>query len=247
MRKFRVGDVVSGYGSSEGRVSYVREDGGALIAQTDSRSSVSGPASGFTLLRRPVRVGDVIVQTREPNALAIAVDKITPTMDYLDRPTVCFEGVSNGRMARDAWDYAPNTSWTHADGTPIDPPQAATQGAGTMMEAAPPYGHKACCWCDDCERWRASIPTPPPMPTVEQLARAIWRTDRRVIAFCASVDDAVAPPQPADADWAKVGEEVVRRHERALDIAWTRDEHGWATEAQQRAEQILDVLRGGGR
>lgn len=216
MTKFREGDVVKANDHArEYRVTRVFTDGTYVGESLDGNSMVSGDPGWFTLLRRPVRVGDRLRSAADPwSRYGAEVIATETTVEIASKVPGHLDG------------------WTHADGTPIDPPQAATQGAGTMVEAALPYGHKACCWCDDCERWRASIPTPPPMPTVEQLARALWNNDDRVLDFLMTVADHRRPDGHDSERW-----------QRAKQIAWERDEGGWRSEAETKAMLVLDDLR----
>jgi hypothetical protein len=96
---------------------------------------------------------------------------------------------------------------------------------------------------------RREIPMMPPapeLPTVAQLARALFETDPDVVAFVNRVSDceiaamrrglAVAMPPGAAA--------LVdpRRRQRAMQIAWDRDEHGWSERAQARAASALVLM-----
>jgi len=64
-----------------------------------------------------------------------------------------------------------------------------------------------------------------------RLARALFETDPRVIAFVTLVSDCtVTLPS------GKVTEAV--RYQKAMQTAWTRDENGWRTEAGERAKAI---------
>lgn len=76
-----------------------------------------------------------------------------------------------------------------------------------------------------------------PLPDVEQLARALFRTDVHVREFVRSVADHHAPVD------GRVWYDDARFF-AAMETAWERDEGGWRTEAHARAEALLEALRG---
>lgn len=250
--KFRVGDVVGWFPEEEGRqlgadllVTGVDVCGYALCRDVDYPADHPGPMNPerLRLLRRPVQVGDVLMVAGSTLTFPAEADVLAA-----------------GRYRSPAF--------VHADGTPIDPPQAATQGAGTMAAEGPqPARDPRLITRDDDDvfalrvdglgdiridgrlmwQWKYApraesimevlaheasvlareLPKP---PTAEQLARALFETDPRVVAFVTRRSETTS----AD------GDPVVTR---VRDVAWTRDEGGWATEARERAEQILDALR----
>lgn len=66
--------------------------------------------------------------------------------------------------------------------------------------------------------------------TLSHLAQALFDTDSEVLAFVARVSEAEHAKDPSAAK------------KRALDVAWERDEHGWATRAHERAAAVKSVL-----
>lgn len=70
------------------------------------------------------------------------------------------------------------------------------------------------------------------------IARALFDTDRRVLDFVGQVGDffwyrAGVPEWDYDTD----------RHSAAMQRAWDLDEHGWRTEANERARDMLTCIR----
>ncbi len=82
------------------------------------------------------------------------------------------------------------------------------------------------------------------LPTIAELARALFETDPEVTRFCASVDDAMPPATLSIAERVKAQEEASRRWARARQIAWERDEGGFRSRALDRAEAVSDRLKG---
>ena len=66
--------------------------------------------------------------------------------------------------------------------------------------------------------------------TLSHLAQAIFDTDPEVLCFVEQVSE------------AKHAKDPVAAKKRALDVAWERDEHGWATRARERAAAIKGAL-----
>ena len=66
--------------------------------------------------------------------------------------------------------------------------------------------------------------------TLNHLAQALFDTDPEVLAFVERVSE------------AKHAKDPVAAKKRVLDLAWERDEHGWATRARERATTIKGAL-----
>jgi len=66
--------------------------------------------------------------------------------------------------------------------------------------------------------------------TLNHLAQALFDTDPEVLAFVERVSEAKHAKEPSIAK------------KRVLDLAWERDEHGWATRARERAAAIKSSL-----
>jgi len=66
--------------------------------------------------------------------------------------------------------------------------------------------------------------------TLSHLAQALFDTDPEVLAFVEHVSGGAHAKDPSAA------------RKRALDIAWERDERGWATRASERAAAVKGVL-----
>lgn len=66
--------------------------------------------------------------------------------------------------------------------------------------------------------------------TLSHLAQAIFDTDPEVLTFIELVGEVKHAKDPMVAK------------KRALDVAWERDEHGWATRARERAAAIKGAL-----
>jgi hypothetical protein len=232
---FREGDWVT-WGPGEGRVSYVDEEGRGIIAATGRGSSISGPEDMFTLLRRPVRVGDLVTwgyKVRNEKVVEVCPGGVV--VDY---------GPSGSYFV--SWGGNASTPIVHADGTPIDPPQAkepeapkdyerhAIDYAANQMRAQAQQSGLA---MQAAAMAQARSQTRTVLPTAEQLARAVFETDPRVIDMIFHC---------ADAWIMRDGEQVhdEARERAALQRAWDRDDLCARTEAEARAAQILDALRG---
>ena len=66
--------------------------------------------------------------------------------------------------------------------------------------------------------------------TLNHLAQALFDTDPDVLTFVERVSEATYAKEPS----------VSKK--RVLDLAWERDEHGWATRSRERAAAIRSVL-----
>lgn len=66
--------------------------------------------------------------------------------------------------------------------------------------------------------------------TLNHLAQALFDTDPEVLAFVERVSEAKHAKDPAAAK------------KRVLNLAWERDEHGWATRARERATAVKGAL-----
>jgi hypothetical protein len=86
------------------------------------------------------------------------------------------------------------------------------------------------------EEARASVR---PTVTESRLAWSVFCSDPEVLAFVRVVGE-VPPAEPAY-DYASVAQQ---REDRALRIAWARNEKGWAHRARLRAHQMLRTLPG---
>lgn len=277
MTKFRVGDVVTWVGSAlhgrpagmEYRVVETRKgEFGSWFVDTGPGGALD-VEKHFSLLRRPVRVGDVLrvagttaTFPAEADALAAGGYR-SPWFEHscgaaIDPPQA--EGATEDdefrmRSFMNVTFDRPAFERMLVFGEPY--PDAATQGAGTMAEA-----QITCTICGTtrsrdgayyhrgieglaCSRCCADVlrTRTPILPTVEQLARALARVlDEEFARF---VDE-----RSEVGDKAGPFEGGFERHERTWTLAWERDELGarsrW-TQAAQRTLNILDVLRGGGR
>jgi hypothetical protein len=78
-----------------------------------------------------------------------------------------------------------------------------------------------------------------PTITESRLAWSVFCSDPEVLAFVRVVGE-VPPAEPAY-DYASVAQQ---REDRALRIAWARNEKGWAHRARLRAHQMLRTLPG---
>lgn len=89
-----------------------------------------------------------------------------------------------------------------------------------------------------------------PVASVDQsdLAWSFWCTDPRVEAFVERVSDWPAPGNNLTDCPCVEGEPCAKcdphteRYQRCLDLAWERDEGGWRTEAERRAEEMMRVI-----
>jgi hypothetical protein len=227
---FREGDVVeyAGYHSSPGRVSHVTR-----LVWVDFDGSTGGyRAESLRLLRRPVRMGDALVSS---SGDVVEASCGVPYFKY---------------------------GFTHVDGTPIDPPQAKASEFINPPEVPlrhaenvqPPARKRQ---CNGCSTWRpphdlietfdgaeAYCPmciteAPAVLLPEHHLARAIFETDARVVAFV----DRASEVKYTDAT-GSTRPEYDKPLRRAFDHIWRRDLNGWRTEAEARAVQILDALRG---
>jgi hypothetical protein len=72
---------------------------------------------------------------------------------------------------------------------------------------------------------------------IDTLTRALFDTDAEVIAFCSRVGE--RETRKTNADGSVTFSVNLGAYQRALDVAWSRDENGWATRAKQRCEAIL--------
>lgn len=93
---------------------------------------------------------------------------------------------------------------------------------------------------------------PTRLPDVDTLARALFDTDPEVIAFVEQVADAHVRKHVTRWNAVTMRADTVQdlrddapeRYDAALQRAWDRDEHGWATRATARAEAVLAKLGG---
>lgn len=128
--QFRVGDVVDWcHEGAEGRVVYVN---GWRIGVRWERSWIGKSAgqvgehgeSQLTLLRRPVRVGDRLATKGADRDLLTVGDVLPGRVSYVNE-----DGSPNGW---DGWETVLGLR-VHADGTPIDPPQAEPAPRGAWV------------------------------------------------------------------------------------------------------------------
>lgn len=184
----------------------------------------------LTLLRRPLHVGD---QLRNQDG------------------TTCEITTNNAAFCSAR--LAPGC--THADGTAIEVPPSPLKKGGTLhylgvtipsiLPVAIPIirpGSESRGEARPHFATRADVVaalTPHPLRiNVDDLAFALFRTDDEVLAFVNRVSDWTAPGQrncslrsADDPRWA-----------RAMETAWSLDEHGWATRALNRAMAIADAM-----
>lgn len=93
------------------------------------------------------------------------------------------------------------------------------------------------------ERWPQRALPALPLPSVEALARALFETDQRVRDLLQRVGDACPRTMREGENPLTFASTVLARWDRALQVAWDRDEQGWRTEALARADAVLDVLK----
>ena len=90
-----------------------------------------------------------------------------------------------------------------------------------------------CSFCGDECTSRACTGCAAPM-----IARALFETDQRVRDFVESVGDFNCFPAD-ESKWDFDGS----RKEATMQKAWDRNEHGWRAEAEQRARDVMSVVR----
>lgn len=78
----------------------------------------------------------------------------------------------------------------------------------------------------------------PPSPMINEplLARRLFETDPRVRAFLSRVADHRVVDGPSEAIDG-------RRMDRAMEVAWERNESNWRSEWEDRAKAVFDLMR----
>jgi hypothetical protein len=222
--KFRKGDVVR-HQCGEGRVLDVT----ALVW-----ASIEGEIAGFrgddlTLLRRPIQDGDTIIDTTgvcQPFHVSNVAGRF--------HDVACLDAYDGGLL----WWVDIEKRWTHADGTPIDPPpmrnafDPATDKSGNTF-SHPPIVISARAGAVETKFTDCTIGN---LPTQEEYARALFESDPEVVKFVEFVGDAWRE------DAGIFSGRGNPRTERALSIAWERNENGWRTRAEDRAVALIDAL-----
>lgn len=193
--KFRVGDVVHVAGSrEERRVESMTGDGWPNVRCGIVLIAVDPIAA--TLLRRPVRVGDVI---------KVMVTGELHTVEASDvRHNACH------------W-----PSWTHADGTPIEPPRAELCGEA----GAPP-------------KW---VGPPQAEPGPEPVAKPTYNTPRNCRDHCVPIEQ----HETAKALYRDLRAHVSRIADEAGALRSERDELLRENATLRRTIDRLERKRGG--
>jgi hypothetical protein len=102
-------------------------------------------------------------------------------------------------------------------------------------EIAPPVGKAAEWWVHVGYSRRPPDATSPCIDG-EHLALALFRTDPDVMAFCSLVGERHTVERSGGDTTFRTNETAFQR---ALNIAWDRDENGWRTRAIARAEAVI--------
>ncbi len=253
---FREGDIVRARGMvGEARVTIP----GAEVTTVEWLDTAGDPywrPDALELLRRPVRVGDVLTKPRECRVLrrraVMGTGSVTgygaSTFEVSESPTL--EGPGRGRWAlHGMWLDA----LTHENGAAIEPPQAEPWRPGGPPSLATRYEQiQDLLNCPDGPLISAEdalrlldMPEPEPSLTHDTLARALFNTDAEVDAFVSHVSEWAADAECCQADFtgpcARCDAQQAR-YERAQETAWGRDEQGWRSRAVERAEAVLTAL-----
>jgi hypothetical protein len=100
-------------------------------------------------------------------------------------------------------------------------------------------GYRVCC----CVELGMVGPPPVSFADPEQLARALFETDPEVVAFVRIVSESSAAREWKGSETCPRGAvSPESRAQRAMQVAWDRDEQGWTTRSRQRAETMVEVL-----
>jgi hypothetical protein len=259
MTKFRIGDVVVREGA-ETRVADVIEMAAGswdLILLDTPCMSVS--SDQLTLLRRPLQPGDIL-RHRDAYDYRMRVMSVTDA------------GVHAADLENDAYsvDLIPS-AWLHEDGTPIEHPELHRPDDGWR-----PGDESFNCRCVFKPLSDAVTPLKQPQPivpddepsvtvnvglgapTVEDLAKAFFRTDPEVLSVVRRAADAVrVSSRETETRLMYEGENVTvtctveeedeSRIDRALDVAWRIDESGRRTFWLERAKAAHALLVGGSK
>lgn len=261
MTTFREGDVVRVARWAQwpdGIVQPIRSgDRGVRVMFEGASDTMIFKTDVLTLLRRPVRVGDVLRVKR--SLIEAAPSEWAPPswsnkVIHATAERLEFEG----EPAPESEDEEPAKyeNYEHSDGTPIEPPKAEAPkvvetpffevpaGAKISLSiskvgSSPVGGETATLTVTKTEKV---------LPTVEQLARALFETDPRVQVFVRERSDAAlfihdepGATLPANVRGGETAVDVSKAV-RVARIAWDRDEGGWRTEIWHRAETVLAVM-----
>lgn len=250
---FREGDVVAHYRRPGEEATLLRSHaGGDWTMRWDAGDEKINRDTSLDLLRRPVRVGDLLVS------------KYNTSLDVREVAADCYRGWhSDGHMSTLSAALLEGM-WTHADGTPIEPPKAeekqptsavaiqalyeAQMGQMQNQRAAEMASARQSGIAQEMQAINARLAQahamlgaryePPAVPSVEQIARALFKTDERVKAFVRSVaDDSIRVSPGVYEVNLGAGKRI-----KAMQIAWERDEQGWRSEATERASNVRAVL-----
>lgn len=228
---FRVGDVVRYSGIPQGGrerwpslagEKRVRSVGGFVHLEDDGGYGACHPMN-LTLVRRPVRAGDRLRRGFDGRAEVVAEVSAGAGVRF----------VGGDSLSLDAGGCAPGL-WSHADGTPIDPPATSAREAETLPPPAVARYPLVNEFTSLELARRAMRVLGELVEEHDHVARALFASDERLLQFVERVADALI----ADGD---VDHERTRR---ALDRAWERDELGARTKAYELAFAAQAAVHG---